>query len=91
MIKIGIVGAGGYAGETLIGLLLRHPEEKVTWLMSEDAHKGKKISELYPHLTGICELVCHTLNDLDALLSDVDLVFFFGKINDFVQRVFVGR
>jgi N-acetyl-gamma-glutamyl-phosphate reductase len=75
MIKVGIVGAGGYAGETLIGLLLRHPEAKITWLMSEDAHKGKKISDLYPHLMGICDLVCHTLNDLDALLAEVDLVF----------------
>lgn len=75
MIKIGIVGAGGYAGETLIGLLLRHPEAKVTWLMSEDAHKGKRIDELYPHLKGICDLTCGTLAELDSKLAAIDLVF----------------
>ncbi|MDD5382481.1 MAG: N-acetyl-gamma-glutamyl-phosphate reductase [Candidatus Margulisbacteria bacterium] len=75
MIKIGIVGAGGYAGETLIGILLRHPEAKIVWLMSEEAHKGKKITELYPHLKGEIDLVCQTLDDLDKNLGSVDLVF----------------
>lgn len=75
MVKIGIVGAGGYAGQTLIGLLLRHPEAKIVWLMSEEAHKGKNISDLYPHLKGICNLTCKTLDDLDPVLKDIDLVF----------------
>ncbi|MFA5113531.1 MAG: N-acetyl-gamma-glutamyl-phosphate reductase [Candidatus Margulisiibacteriota bacterium] len=75
MIKIGIVGAGGYAGVTLLSILLRHPEAKVIWLMSEDAHKGKSIAELYPQMRGICDLVCTTLAELDAKLPEVDLVF----------------
>ncbi len=75
MIKIGIVGAGGYAGANLISILLRHPEAKIVWLMSEDAHKGKKISELYPHFKGEIELVCQTLAELDSSLSAVDLIF----------------
>ena len=75
MIKIGIVGAGGYAGVTLLSILLRHPEAEVVWLMSEEAHKGKKISELYPQLKGICDLVCTTLDDLDKQLGQIDLVF----------------
>jgi len=74
MVKIGIVGAGGYAGVTLLSILLRHPEAQVVWLMSEEAHKGKKISELYPHLQGICDLVCGTLDGLDKQLGSVDLV-----------------
>lgn len=75
MIKIGIIGAGGYAGQTLLGLILRHPSAEAVWLMSEEAHKGKKISELYPHLLGLCNLVCKTFDDLDSVLKDVDLVF----------------
>src|SRR3989344_5393152 len=75
MIKAGIVGAGGYAGATLINILLRHPEVKIVWLMSEDAHKGKKIADLYPHLTGEIDLACQTLDDLDKNLDAVDLVF----------------
>lgn len=75
MVKIGIIGAGGYAGQTLLGILLRHPEAKIVWLISEEAHKGKKISELYPHLKNICDLKCQVLDDLDKVLTDIDLVF----------------
>src|SRR3990167_5103214 len=75
MLKIGIVGAGGYAGVTLLQILLRHPEAKVVWLMSEDAHKGKKIADLYPHLTGEVDLTCQTLESLDKILAAIDLVF----------------
>jgi len=75
MIKIGIIGAGGYAGVNLLAILLRHKEAEVVWLMSEEAHKGKKISDLYPHLLGECDLVCQTLDDLDKVLGKVDLVF----------------
>lgn len=75
MVKAGIIGAGGYAGVNLLGILLRHPEAQVVWLMSEEAHKGKKIAELYPHLTGETDLVCQTLGSLDAELKKVDLVF----------------
>jgi len=59
----------------LLSILLRHPEAQVVWLMSEEAHKGKKISELYPQLRGICELACGTLDDLDRQLGSVDLIF----------------
>lgn len=75
MIKVGIIGAGGYAGVNLISILLRHPEVKIVWLISEEAHKGKQISELYPHLTGILGLGCMTLDDLEKNLNAVDLVF----------------
>jgi len=75
MIKIGIIGAGGYAGVNLLSLLLGHKEAEVVWLMSEEAHKGKKISELYPHLLGECDLVCGTLDDLGKQIPKVDLVF----------------
>lgn len=75
MIKIGIIGAGGYAGETLITILLRHPEVEIIWLMSEEAHKGKKIADLYPHLSGQIDLSCQTLDDLDKVLKNVDLIF----------------
>lgn len=74
-LKVGIIGAGGYAGVTLLQLLLRHPEAKVVWLMSEEAHKGKKIAELYPHLQGEVDLACQTFNELDKVMGDVDVIF----------------
>lgn len=75
MIKVGIIGAGGYAGVTLLQLLLRHPQVEVVWLMSEPAHQGKKISELYLHLQGICEHSCYTLDDLAKKQAEVEVVF----------------
>lgn len=73
--KIGIIGAGGYAGNTLLQLLLRHPEAKVVWLMSEEGHKGKKVTELYPHLQGEIDLTYQTFNELDKVMGDVDVIF----------------
>ncbi|MBI5399741.1 N-acetyl-gamma-glutamyl-phosphate reductase [Candidatus Saganbacteria bacterium] len=75
MIKVGIVGAGGYAGVNLLALLLRHPEVSVSWLVSEDAHNGKKISALFPHLTNICDLNCQTMADIGKLTKGTDVVF----------------
>lgn len=75
MIKAGIIGAGGYAGVNLLSLLLRHPECEVVWLVSEEAHKDKKASELFPHLTDICDLKCETLDKVEALSKKVEVVF----------------
>lgn len=75
MIKIGVIGAGGYAGVNLVALLLRHPEAGLVWVVSEEAHKGKKMSELFPHLTGICDLKCQTLDEVEKLSKKVDVVF----------------
>jgi N-acetyl-gamma-glutamyl-phosphate reductase len=43
--------------------------------MSEEAHKGKSVAELYPQLRGICDLKCGTLDELDQQLPAVDLIF----------------
>ncbi len=73
--KIGIIGAGGYAGNTLLQLLLRHPQAQVVWLMSEEAHQGKKVTELYPHLQGEVDLTYQTFNELDKVMGEVDVIF----------------
>jgi N-acetyl-gamma-glutamyl-phosphate reductase len=75
MIKVGVIGAGGYAGINLISLLLRHPETELVWVVSEEAHQGKRISELFPHLTGICDLKCQTLDAVEKLSRRTDVVF----------------
>jgi len=75
MIKAGVIGAGGYAGINLISLLLKHPEVELSWVVSEEAHKGKKLDELFPHLTNICDLACGTLDDVKKLSKNVDVVF----------------
>lgn len=60
MTKVGIVGATGLVGETLLGLLLNHPEVEVVSLTSDHA-AGKNISEVLPRF-----------RDIDFVLQPVD-------------------
>ncbi len=73
MINVGIIGATGYTGIGLINLLLGHPRVELSWLTST-SYAGKKISEVYPHLEGITDLVCQSPN-LDKIPKAIELVF----------------
>ncbi|OGC06025.1 N-acetyl-gamma-glutamyl-phosphate reductase [candidate division WOR-1 bacterium RIFOXYA2_FULL_36_21] len=75
MIKVGIMGVGGYAGQALLSLLLNHPEVKIEWIMSGEENEGKKIADRYPHLKNICDLASHPYDSLDNLLKKIDVVF----------------
>lgn len=72
MKKAVIVGATGFGGLGLIDILSKHPGIRIKQLTALD--HGKKISEMYPHLSGICELdVCNP----DRLeLDGIDIAFF---------------
>ena len=54
-VKVGIFGAGGYGGCGAIELLHSHPDADIVALMDKQ-DVGTPISELYPHLTGFCDL-----------------------------------
>ncbi|MDN5873194.1 MAG: N-acetyl-gamma-glutamyl-phosphate reductase [Sinobacteraceae bacterium] len=73
MIKVGIVGATGYAGLELLRLLARHPQAEVAALTSRQ-HAGTRVDSLFPHLRGVCDLSYATPDE--APLSDCDVVFF---------------
>ena len=73
MIKVGIVGATGYAGVELIRLLLGHPNVTVQRLTSR-AEAGVRVDRLFPSLRGHIDL---TFEDPAAVdFADCDLVFF---------------
>ena len=48
--KIGVVGASGYAGGELLRLLADHPNFKVTYI-SAGSNAGELVSSIHPHLT----------------------------------------
>lgn len=73
MIKVGLVGAAGYAGVGVLQILLAHPEAKIVWISSEQSHAGKKISDLRPSLSGLCGLECQP-PDISGLIDSVDVV-----------------
>jgi N-acetyl-gamma-glutamyl-phosphate reductase len=71
MVKVKIIGAGGYGGVGATEILSRHPGAELVSLV-DLVDTDKKISDLYPHLLGICDLtITHPDND-DV---DADVVF----------------
>lgn len=69
-IKVGIVGANGYAGAEVLRLISRHPHAELKVVTSR-AHFGKKVSEAFPALP--CPLVFSDMNDPE--LKKCDVVF----------------
>lgn len=51
MVRVGIVGASGYAGAELVRYLLGHPGARITYLAS-GTYAGKPLSEPYPSFLG---------------------------------------
>ena len=74
MIKVGIFGASGFAGEQLIDILLLHPEVKITYLAAK-IEKNENIAQIYPHFAGKIDLVCHNAPDTAEVARACDLVF----------------
>jgi len=72
MVKVKIVGAGGYGGVGAVEILSRHPDARIVSLI-DLTDTGKKISELYPHLEGICDM---TITHPDKDDVNADVVFF---------------
>lgn len=71
-IKVGIAGAGGYTGVTLLSILLKHPYVDVEWISSEEAHTGKKLTEIFPHFV---DIHYRFLPLEECLKKKVDVVF----------------
>ena len=69
--KAGIIGATGYAGIELVRILANHPSVEIAALSSV-SYEGKKLSEVYPALYQICDMV---LTDEDDVIQRSDVVF----------------
>jgi N-acetyl-gamma-glutamyl-phosphate reductase len=73
--KVGIVGASGYAGETLVRLLLGHPTAELAAVTSR-TQAGKALSQVIPSVRGIDRGLRFTASDPAALAaSDIPLYF----------------
>ena len=70
MIKVGVLGATGYAGAECIRLLSGHPGFEITCVVSK-TFTGHKISNVYPNLVNICDLVCDPL-DYEIITKKAD-------------------
>ncbi len=73
MIKVGIIGATGYAGAELVRLLLQHPEAEIVWYGSK-SYIGKRYSEVYRNCFEIVPDECLDDN-IEELAGKADVVF----------------
>jgi N-acetyl-gamma-glutamyl-phosphate reductase len=61
MIKAGIAGATGYVGIELVRILMNHPQIELVYVATQ-AHTGKMLQEVYPHLLTIVDIDCCPLS-----------------------------
>lgn len=73
MLSVKIFGAGGYGGVGLIETLLRHPQARIVALV-DVADVGRKVSEVWPHLQGFCDLLLVSPQAEEAK-APADIVF----------------
>ena len=73
MVKVGIIGATGYAGNELVRLLMGHKDVEIMWYGSR-SYIDKKYAEVYQNMFEIVDDVCLDDN-MDELASQVDVIF----------------
>lgn len=73
MIRVGVLGATGYAGAELVRLLCSHKDTDITMLASK-TYAGQKMSDIFTSLRGICDIVLEEA-DADIAAAKCDVVF----------------
>ena len=73
MIKVGIIGATGYAGAELVRLLMNHKEAEVVWYGSR-SYVDQDYAHVYCNLFQIVDAKCLDDN-IDELADQVDVIF----------------
>jgi len=73
--KVGIIGASGYSGETLVRLLARHPKVSLA-LLGSRKWAGKEVSDVMPFMRGRLEGLTFSASDTRELAeAPVDCYF----------------
>ncbi len=73
MIKVGIIGATGYAGGELVRILAGHKDAEIKWYGSR-SYIDKKYADVYQNMFQIVEDKCLDDN-MEALSKEVDVIF----------------
>lgn len=74
MIKAGIIGATGYAGQQLAVFLHHHKNVTVKW-MSSNTYAGRRFDEVYPQYFGTITERLIDPDDAISRLSELDVLF----------------
>ena len=72
MIKVGVVGAGGYTGLELIKMLISHPHFRLEYIATRSG--GGDIEELHPSLLDLISIPVES-SDVDEMAKRCELIF----------------
>ncbi len=73
MIKVGIIGSTGYAGQELVRILLGHKEAEIKWYGSR-TYAGKAYADVFQNMFTLVPDICKG-EDLEKLCEEVDVIF----------------
>lgn len=73
MIKVGIIGSTGYAGNELVRILHGHKDAEIKWYGSR-SYVDQKYADVYQNMFQIVDDVCKDDN-MQALAEEVDVIF----------------
>lgn len=73
MIKVGIIGSTGYAGQELVRILLAHPEARIVWYGSR-SYVDKKYADVFRNMFTLVEDKCLDDN-IPELAKQADVIF----------------
>lgn len=78
--NVAVIGASGYVGAELIGLLLKHDKVSIRHLVVSEnsASTGRHFSELHARWQGICDVPLQSFSQqwFDCNKNELDVVFF---------------
>ena len=73
MIKAGIIGSTGYAGQEIVRLLMGHKDAEIVWYGSR-SYIDQKYASVYHNMFEIVDATCLDDN-MEALCEQVDVIF----------------
>ncbi len=73
MVKAGIIGSTGYAGQELVRLLLQHKDTEIVWYGSK-SHINKKYCEVFQNMFQLVDAACMDDN-MEELAKKADVIF----------------
>ena len=73
MIKAGIIGSTGYAGQELVRLLLGHPQAQIVWYGSR-SYIDQRYDQVYRNMFHLVDAKCLD-EDMEALCDQADVIF----------------
>ena len=73
MIKAGIIGSTGYAGQELVRLLMGHKDVKIVWYGSR-SYIDQKYAKVFGNMFQIVDDVCMDDN-MEEMVKQVDVIF----------------